>query len=127
MVSGTTLAVGAYGEDSGAGSESGAVYVFVRTASGWAFEQKVTASDGSAGANFGYSVAISGETLAVGSKTFAEISKVYVLTRNAGVWAERQKILGPATTVCGSPTGHCRARHLSQWGTPTAIASLVAL
>src|SRR5437762_9034602 len=58
-ISGSTLAVGAYG----AGSGTGAVYVFIQTATGWQLEQTITAFDGQPGADFGYSVALSGDVL----------------------------------------------------------------
>jgi len=48
--------------------EQGAVYVYVETQSGWV-ESVLTASDATAGNWFGYSVAVSGNTIAVGSPT----------------------------------------------------------
>ena len=77
-VSGDTLAVGAHREDSNAtsangnqtdnsASDSGAVYVFRRTGSGWAQEAYLKASNTDADDWFGYSVSVSGDTLTVGA------------------------------------------------------------
>ncbi len=68
-VSGDTAVVGALGEDVG-GTNSGAVYVFQRDESGvntWGQVSKLTASDAQIDDEFGYSVAISGDTAAVGA------------------------------------------------------------
>jgi hypothetical protein len=78
-----TLAVGAYAEDSAttgingdeannSASDSGAVYVFRRTGTDWQQEAYLKASNTDAGDNFGTSVALAGDTLAVGA--FGEAS-----------------------------------------------------
>ncbi len=77
-LSGDTLAVGAYLEDSAATGidgdqsdnaafESGAVYVFRRSGTSWAQEAYLKASNTGSGDYFGVSVALSGDTLAVGA------------------------------------------------------------
>ena len=43
--------------------------MFVRSGTTWSQQAKLTASDGAAGDNFGYSVAISGSTAVVGRPT----------------------------------------------------------
>jgi hypothetical protein len=76
--SGNTLVVGARGESSNStgvngdgtnngASGSGAAYVFVQDASGWSQQAYVKASNTGSGDNFGFAVAISGNTLVVGS------------------------------------------------------------
>src|SRR5262249_47943499 len=67
-IDGEWLAVGAEGNDS-AGKDAGAVYVYHRdVATGtWGGEQKLLASDGTAGDGFGSSVSLSGDWMAVGS------------------------------------------------------------
>jgi cysteine-rich repeat protein len=77
-LSGDTLAIGAWLEDSAAqgvggnqaddsAPDSGAVYVFRRAGTTWQQEAYLKASNPGAGDNFGYIVALSGDTLAVGA------------------------------------------------------------
>ncbi|HEY3698579.1 MAG TPA: histidine kinase [Spongiibacteraceae bacterium] len=115
---GSTLAVGAPSEDSSAtginGSQSnngsvdsGAVYVFVNSGSGWVQQAYVKASNTLAGANFGESVALSGDgsTLAVGAPfedsaaaaingsqsdhSASNAGAVYVFTRSGATWSQQ--------------------------------------
>ena len=72
-VSDEFIAVGAHGSDSVAGTQesedSGAVYAFRRPQDGWVSTsdaQKLTTTDTASGDTFGYAVAVSGDTLAVG-------------------------------------------------------------
>ena len=65
---GSTLAVGAIGED-GSAAEAGAVYVYTRSGTTWTQQAYVKASNAGAGDHFGTSAALSsdGNTLAVGA------------------------------------------------------------
>jgi hypothetical protein len=70
-VSGDTVAVGAYFDDD-KGTQSGSAYIFTRNIAGdltasWTQRAKLLASDGAAVDWFGYSVAIDGDTVAVGA------------------------------------------------------------
>jgi nucleoside-specific outer membrane channel protein Tsx len=62
-----------------------------------ALERKLTASDGAAGDEFGYAVAVSGDTAMVGAPS-AEVSgltwagAVYVFVRSNGSWSEQAKL-----------------------------------
>ena len=88
-VSGDVAAVGAYGKN---GSQ-GAVYVFDRVGTTWLQSQKLTASDGSAGDRFGFSLSISGDTLVVGAYQQASSKgAAYVFNRSGGTWTETQKL-----------------------------------
>lgn len=95
--SGDTVLMGAPGEDTG-GASSGAVYVFVRDlAEQWRQNQKIMASDNTAGLFFGSSVAVLDNVAFIGARgersqgEFA--GAVYVFVRNAeGVWIETQKL-----------------------------------
>jgi hypothetical protein len=77
-VSGDTVVVGANSEDSNAtgvngddsdnsASESGAAYVFVRSGTNWSQQAYLKASNADPGDYFGYSVAVSGDTVVVGA------------------------------------------------------------
>lgn len=61
-VSADTLVVGAPAVDS-----KGAVYVFTRSGGIWTLQRKLTAADGSGMDYFGFSAAVSGETVVVGA------------------------------------------------------------
>jgi hypothetical protein len=70
-ISGDTVAVGAYGDDD-KGSYSGSAYIYTRNVvgsltAGWTQRTKLLATDGAASDSFGWSVAISGDTVAVGA------------------------------------------------------------
>ena len=90
---GDTMVVAADQENSAAG----AVYVFTRQSDGtWTELQKLSASDAAAGAEFGYSVGVSGDWIAVGSR-LEDVSKtnagaVYLFERQGGAFSEVQKI-----------------------------------
>ncbi len=77
-LSGDTLVVAAYQEESNAtgvngneadnsAGDSGAVYVFTRTGTTWSQQAYLKASNTGAGDQFGHSVALSGDTLVVGA------------------------------------------------------------
>src|SRR5438128_1322177 len=77
-ISGDTVVVGAAGEDSNAtgvdgdgtnnsASNSGAAYVFVRSGTMWSQQAYLKASNTDAGDDFGFAVAISGDTVVVGA------------------------------------------------------------
>src|SRR5262249_25540003 len=65
-LSGDTLVVGSPEESSNAPS-AGAVYVFTRTGTTWSQQAYLKASNTAQNAHFGASVALSGDTLVVGS------------------------------------------------------------
>jgi len=70
-ISGDTVVVGAHQHNVGAKADQGAAYVFVKPSSGWAVITEtamLTASNGTAGDNLGYSVSISGDTVVVGAQ-----------------------------------------------------------
>ncbi|MBL8694110.1 MAG: FG-GAP repeat protein [Planctomycetes bacterium] len=114
-VSGDTVVVGAYQEDSSAtgvnGSQadnsavdSGAAYVFVRTGGVWSQQAYLKASNTGAGDLFGFSVAISGDTVVVGApiedsnatgangnqadNSATDSGATYVFARSGGVWSQ---------------------------------------
>lgn len=115
-ISGDTLVVGAYYEDSDAtgvdGDEmsssflySGAAYVFTRTTGVWSQQAYLKASNTNAGDNFGFSVAVSGNVVVVGApqedsaasgvdgddsnNSRAGSGAAYIFVRTAGVWVQK--------------------------------------
>ncbi len=93
-VSGATAVVGAAQNDD-AGPTSGSAYIFDLSASGWV-ETKITASDAEAGDAFGYSVAVSGDTVLVGAKYDDDVAfgagAAYVFDRRPSGWVETAKL-----------------------------------
>ena len=82
--------MGAYGAD----SSRGAAYVFVKSGNSWTEEQKLVASDGAAGENFGYSVSLAGDRALVGAYgSGAARGAAYVFVRNGSAWTEEQKLV----------------------------------
>ena len=63
---GNSLVVGAFGVDT-QGGNAGAAYLFTRTGSTWSESQKLEASDAEFHDLFGNSVALDGDTVAVGA------------------------------------------------------------
>ena len=92
-LSGTTAFVGANNAAIDGGLAQGAVYVFVNVGGQWSQVQKLTASDGQAGDNFGMSVAFDGTTLLVGAPP-ARTTRgvVYAFTESDGRWVELQTL-----------------------------------
>ena len=89
-----TVVVGAPGDD-GAGADSGSVYVFVKPSGGWGTSTetaKLTASDGAALDNFGYSAAVDGDTVLVGAyqddeeNDLADSGSAYIFVKPVGGW-----------------------------------------
>ncbi len=115
-ISGDTIVVGSWNESSSApgvnGNQSlndsasaGAAYVFVRSGTNWNQQAYLKASNPGAGDLFGYSVAIDGDTIVVGSPYEASAATgidgnqfdnsspysgaAYVFTRNGTVWSQQ--------------------------------------
>jgi len=95
-ISGDTAIIGAYQDDDN-GSDSGAAYVFRRDGTGWVEEAKLLPSDGAVYDEFGYSVAISGDTAiigAVGDDDNASWSgSAYVFRYDGTDWVQEPKLL----------------------------------
>lgn len=96
-VSGTSLLIGAPGASVGGNSTQGAVYVFNSTGGVWSEAQKLTASDGAAGDEFGGALSISGADALIGARTAtvggnARAGAVYTFNDAGGNWSETQKL-----------------------------------
>jgi hypothetical protein len=96
---GTSIVIGAPGPDyvSTGVYPQGAAYVFRKVGGSWTQTQKVTASDGVAGDQFGFAIKLSGQTALIGSPA-ANIGAnthqgaAYVFARNAGMLIQTQKL-----------------------------------
>ncbi len=97
-LSGTTLLVGAEGDDD-LGSIAGAAYVFDHTGGTWSETVKLTGADLEAGDTFGNAVSLSGTTAIVSSRgdddEGPEAGAAYVFARVAGTWIEERKLTAP--------------------------------
>jgi hypothetical protein len=93
-VSGDTIVAGAIQRQIGTQAGQGAVYVFTEPANGWTNATEtaeLTASDGAANDNLGWSVAVNGPTITAGAPSHAvgdndTQGAVYVFTKPAGGW-----------------------------------------
>ena len=97
-IDGDTMVIGAPEKPGIAPSiaRKGAAYVFTRTGTTWTEVKKLEASDGGAVDLFGSSVAISGDTVVVGSARNNSLTgAAYVFTRDTGGtgnWGQQQKL-----------------------------------
>ncbi len=101
-ISGDTVVVGDRNDEDG-GSSAGSAYVFVRNGSTWTQQTKLTASDASAGDQFGNAVAISGDTTLVGARDTdddgTQSGSVYVFTRSGTAWTQAQILHAPGAAA----------------------------
>lgn len=98
-IDGDTIAVGAPNAWSG-GVRTGAVYVYRRSGSTWALEEKLTASDAHDSSTVGV-CDLDGDTLIVGApgQTVGKVLGAgagYVFTRNGTHWSQQTKLFAPA-------------------------------
>ena len=96
-ISGDTIVVSAYGDDTAAGNNAGSAYVFTRSGSTWSQQGHLYADDAAGNDWFGVSVAIDGDTIVVGAyvdDTAAgdDAGSAYVFTRTAGIWTQQDHL-----------------------------------
>lgn len=113
-VSTDTVAAGAPGADVG-DNDDGAAYVFVKPGGGWVSGMqtaKLISSDGAGFDQLGFSVAISGDTVAAGAP-FADVGAgddgaVYVFVKPGGSWASATETgkLTAAGSTASANLGH---------------------
>jgi hypothetical protein len=91
-IDGDTAVIGSYGWE----GKIGAAYVFVREMGSWVEQAKLGDLAGSSLDNFGCSVAIDGDTVAVGAygddNAGEDRGSVFVFTRSGTVWSEEAKL-----------------------------------
>ena len=84
----TMVAAAPYDNDNG--NASGSAYVFIRQSGTWSQAAKLTASDGALYDQFGYSVAVDGDTVVVGARydddNGSNSGSAYVFTKPGAGW-----------------------------------------
>lgn len=103
--------------DDATGTRSGAAYIFLPDGSGGYERVKLMASDGAASDGFGTSVAVSGQTIAVGAPG-DETGSVYVFTPNGPGGYEETKLAAPDAEV-GDNFGEA----VAMWGDTIVVGS----
>ncbi|HKU43726.1 MAG TPA: cadherin-like beta sandwich domain-containing protein [Polyangiales bacterium] len=102
-ISGDTMAIGAVRRDLrnplASISRIGVVYVYTRSAGVWTLQQELSANDATIGDSFGYSLALDGDTLAVGLPIVGQLGSkygaVYTFNRTGGMWQQSSKLVSP--------------------------------
>ena len=109
-ISGDTAIAGAPRNVVNGNPNRGAAYVYVRTGTTWTQQQKLISSDGGANDQFGYSVAVFGDTAAVGMYNDQDLigtrsrGFVYIFQRTGTTWTQTQ-VLNPSDHVAGDTFG----------------------
>ncbi|MGB0372044.1 MAG: InlB B-repeat-containing protein [Opitutales bacterium] len=95
-IDGVYAVIGSYRDDPSE-TNSGSAYVYENIAGTWTGRRKLTASDGSESDEFGYAVAIDGDTLAIGAPKYnfdsdssPSTGAVYVFERSGDNWNQQQ-------------------------------------
>ena len=96
-LAGAAALVGAPDKTVGGNTDQGAAYVFTRSGITWSQQAQLTAANGAAGDNFGFSVAISGDTALVGApnKTVgrnADQGVAYAFRRSGSSWSQQAQL-----------------------------------
>ena len=94
---GDTAVVGAAYADPSGMDGAGSAWVFVRNGTTWTEQATLVASDAAEGANFGDSVAVSGNTILIGASAAAGSGgafqgAAYVFTRSGTAWTEQARL-----------------------------------
>jgi Cadherin-like domain/FG-GAP repeat len=113
-VSGDTVVIGAPYEDSSStgvnstpnenASDSGAAYVFVRNGTSWSQQAYLKTNSTLINLAFGYSVAVSGDTIVVGcnfenSNIPDDVGRVYVFVRSGTTWSQQTFLIANNTNA----------------------------
>lgn len=101
-ISGDTCLVSSHFDDLPGATNSGSVRVFQRTNSVWTYHGKLVAGDPAANDEFGYSVAISGDTAVIGAhfddnSGGTNTGAAYVFTRTGTTWTQQAKLTASNT------------------------------
>jgi hypothetical protein len=95
-ISGDTAVIGAYYDDDH-GSNSGSAYVFRYDGSTWVQEAKLLPSDGAGDDQFGYCVAVAGDTVVIGAYRNddhgSNSGSAYIFRYDSSTWVQEAKLL----------------------------------
>lgn len=99
-IDGNWAAVGCYTDSVNGNNRQGSVYIFKKSGNHWIQHSKVTAADGTELDEFGTSVSLSGDFLAVGAPktsfgTMLHYGAVYIFRRFGNSWVQQAKIYDP--------------------------------
>lgn len=97
-ISSDRVIVGASAADNGAHLAAGAAYIFKRSGTNWSQEAKLMGSLTTANDRMGWSVAIDGDTAAVGAPSddvgaVSNAGAVYVFTRSGVAWSQQGRLV----------------------------------
>jgi uncharacterized protein (TIGR03437 family) len=96
-ISGETVIIGAPLDDSGSTVNQGSAYVFIRNGATWSQQQQINATDAADSDNFGFAVALQGETAVVGAPaddvSNGDQGSAYVFTHNGTTWSQQQQLI----------------------------------
>ncbi len=91
-----TVVVGAYTDDNGALTDNGSAYVFTGSGANWTQQAKLVGSGGNLFELFGFSVAVKGDSAAIGAPFNGpganEQGAVYIFTRSGSIWTQQQTL-----------------------------------
>lgn len=91
---GSTIIVGAPDAAINGNAAQGAAYIFTESAGSWTQTQKLVATDGAFGNEFGESVAIEGQTALIGAiQLLHGPGAAYVFNDSDGSWTQAQKLI----------------------------------
>ena len=111
---GDTAIVGSVLDDD-QGSDSGSVYIFIRSGTTWTQQAKLTASDGAGLDYFGQSVAIDGDTVVVGADGDDGFITWASTVQNAGCHAGLAFYTLPTGPPCAIGTAYIFTRSGTTW------------
>ena len=94
-ISGDMVAVGAPDDDNTRGEDAGSIYIFERNGAQWSETDRLSASDGVAGDQFGKSVGLQNTTLVGGAPNegLLKAGAVYVFEQFGSTWNEEAKLI----------------------------------
>ena len=98
-IHGDTAVLGAPNEMANGLQNSGAAYVFFRSGTTWTEQKRLLPDEPVAGANFGTSVSVHGDTVIVGAHKQGDSGAAHVFVRNDSDWSLQQMLSSDNVTV----------------------------